>query len=76
MNIVKRSSSPNMLRLEIGSPELDLIQTLFYARSGVCIPAISIGKFPSNFVMFEAFDVQEFKNMTLFQFHRSDTFPF
>jgi hypothetical protein len=38
--------------------------------------AVSTGKFWSNFLMFEVFDVQEFNNMTLFQFHRSDIFPF
>jgi hypothetical protein len=47
-----------------------------YAQRGVRIPAISIGKFRSNFVKFEAFGVQEFDHMTLFQFHRFGTFPF
>jgi hypothetical protein len=40
------------------------------------MPAIRIGKFCSNLVKFEALEVQEVNNMTLFQFHRSDAFPF
>jgi hypothetical protein len=59
---------PNMLCLEISSPELDLMPPIFYARRGVGIPAINIGKFCSNFVKSEVSDIQDFNEMTLFQF--------
>jgi hypothetical protein len=65
-----------MLRLEIGFLELDLMWPIFYVQRGIRISAIRTGKFRGHFVKFEAFDVQAFSNMTLFQFHRSDTFPF
>jgi hypothetical protein len=58
-----------MLLLEITSPELDLMLPIFYARRDIRIPAMSIGNLRSNLVKVEAFDVQEFKNMTLYQFH-------
>jgi hypothetical protein len=64
------------LRLEIDSPELDLMSPMFDAWMSVRIPAIHSRKFCSTFVKLEAFDVREFSVMTLFQFHRSDTFPF
>jgi hypothetical protein len=63
-----------MLRLQIGSPELNLVQSIFYAWRGVRIPAISIGKFRNNFIKFEVFDMQEFNNTTLFQFCGTDNF--
>jgi hypothetical protein len=65
-----------MLRSEVCPPELDLVQPISDARRGIHIPATSIGKFRGSFIKFEAFDVQEFNNMTLFQFHRSDSVPF
>jgi hypothetical protein len=54
-----------MLRLVIDSRELDLVERIFYARRGRGIPAINIGKVWRNFIKREAFDVQEFNNMTL-----------
>jgi hypothetical protein len=65
-----------MLPLEIGSPAFYLVQLIFDAQSALLILAVSIGKFRGNLVKFEAFDMQEFKNMPLFQFHLSDAFPF
>jgi hypothetical protein len=65
-----------MLHLEIASPELDLMSPIFYARRGIRIPTMSVGKLRSNRVKFEPFDMQEFQNMSLCQFHRSDIFPF
>jgi hypothetical protein len=58
-----------MLRLEIDSPELDLMQRIFCGQRGVRIPAISIGKFCGNFVKLGAVDVQEFNRMNLFRFN-------
>jgi hypothetical protein len=46
-----------MVSFEIGSPQLDLMYPLFYAQSGMRVPTISIGKFRSNFIKFEAFEV-------------------
>jgi hypothetical protein len=63
-----------MLRLEIGSSDLDLMKPIFYARPCVRILAVHIGKFSSDFLKFEIFEVQELDDMTMLQLHRSDTF--
>jgi hypothetical protein len=54
-----------MLRLEIGSPELDLMRPVLHARRGVRIFALHIGKFGNDFDKFERFEMQEFNDMTL-----------
>jgi hypothetical protein len=53
----------NVLRHEVGSPELDLENPIFYARSGIRILTISTEKFHSDFVKFDAFGVQEYHDM-------------
>jgi hypothetical protein len=58
-----------MSRLEIGSPDFDLMNPLFYARDGVCILVMSTGNFWSNLAKFEGFERQEFREMRLLQFH-------
>jgi hypothetical protein len=58
-----------MSQVEIGSPEFDLMEPKFYAQRGVGISAISPGQFRGNFVKSDSFDMQEFNNMTLSQFH-------
>jgi hypothetical protein len=63
-----------MLHLEIGSPKLDLMKSIVYARRGVGIVGTHIGKFGGDFDEFDTFEMQEFNETTLLQFHRSGTF--
>jgi hypothetical protein len=68
VNIVERWSPHDLLHLEIGSPELDLMSPIFDTRSGTRIAAISLGKFCSNFAKFELTGMQEFNKIMQFQF--------
>jgi hypothetical protein len=45
------------LRLQIGSPEHEFMKPVFYARGGIRILAVHIGKFYSDFAKFEAFEM-------------------
>jgi hypothetical protein len=58
-----------MLRLKISSPELGLVNSLFPVRRGVHTLATPTGKFRIDFAKFEAFEVPEFDEMTLLQYH-------
>jgi hypothetical protein len=56
-----------VLRLEIGSSEPNSMKPIFCPRPGVRAMAVHIGKLRGDLVMFEAFEMQEFNNMTLLQ---------
>jgi hypothetical protein len=57
-----------VLRLEIGPPEPNLMKPIVYARRSGGSLAVHIGKFRSDIVKSENFDMQAFNNMG---FHRS-----
>jgi hypothetical protein len=65
MNILERWWSTNVLGLEIGFPELDLMKPIFYAPPRACIHAICTGKVGSDSLKFEPFEVQELDDMML-----------
>jgi hypothetical protein len=49
---------------------------IFYARLGVCILSVSIGKFRGDSLKFQTFEMQKLDDMTFLQIHRSETFRF
>jgi hypothetical protein len=61
--------SDSILRLEISSPQLDLMKPILYALPGVCILRVHIGKPRSDFVEFDTFEMQGFSGMTLLWFY-------
>jgi hypothetical protein len=69
INIVQRWSPTSRSRSEVGSPELNLMKPIFYARRSVRIRFICTGKFLSDFSKFKTFNLQELDNMTLFQIY-------
>jgi hypothetical protein len=56
------------------SPELGLTKPIFYALCGICILAVYIGEFHSDFMTFETFKMQKVDDMTVLQFRRSGSF--
>jgi hypothetical protein len=65
-----------MLCREVFSPQPELVEPIFYARLGVHIPATYVGEFRDNIIKLETFEVQEFDDVALFEFHQNDTFLF
>jgi hypothetical protein len=58
------------------SPQPELVEPIFYVRFGVRILTIHVGEFRDKISKLETFEMHEFENVRLFEFHRNGTFQF